>query len=83
MNAHTLPCYVLGLVKNTGQPLQLVNAFEKPVASKTADGFLDYRAQRTPRTIEKNMGDQDRSSRSAIPDTDLDKFCTEIVAHVS
>ena len=34
MNAHTLPGYVLGLVKDKGQPLQLVNAFEKPVFSK-------------------------------------------------
>ncbi|MBZ5689952.1 MAG: type I-E CRISPR-associated protein Cas7/Cse4/CasC, partial [Acidobacteriia bacterium] len=32
MNAHTLPGYVLGLVKEKGQPLQLINAFEKPVS---------------------------------------------------
>lgn len=34
MNAHTLPAYVLGVVKEKGQPIQLVNAFEKPVWSK-------------------------------------------------
>ncbi len=39
MNAATLPCYVLGLVKDKGQPLQLVNAFEKPVSSK--NGLMD------------------------------------------
>ncbi|MCI0541717.1 MAG: type I-E CRISPR-associated protein Cas7/Cse4/CasC [Verrucomicrobiales bacterium] len=31
MNAHTLPTFVLGLFKKSGQPLQLVNAFEEPV----------------------------------------------------
>ncbi len=35
MNAHTLPGYVLGLVKDKGQPLQLINAFEKPVSPRT------------------------------------------------
>ena len=34
-----LPGYVLGLVKDKGQPLQLVNAFEKPVSSK--NGLMD------------------------------------------
>jgi CRISPR system Cascade subunit CasC len=34
MNAHTLPGYVLGLVKDKGQPLQMINAFETPVRSK-------------------------------------------------
>ena len=31
MNAHTVPGFVLGLVKDKGQPLQLINAFEKPL----------------------------------------------------
>ena len=39
MNANTLPGYVLGLVKDKGQPLQLINAFEKPVSSK--NGLMD------------------------------------------
>jgi CRISPR system Cascade subunit CasC len=41
MNAHTLPGYVLGLVKDKGQPLQLINAFEKPVRTVGASGFLE------------------------------------------
>ena len=39
MNAHTLPGYVFGLVRDKGQPLQLINAFEKPVSSK--NGLMD------------------------------------------
>jgi len=31
MNANTLPCYVVGIYKSTGQPVQLVNAFDPPV----------------------------------------------------
>ncbi len=31
MNAHTRPGFVMGIGKSKGQPLQLVNAFEKPV----------------------------------------------------
>lgn len=38
MNANTEPGYVLGIVKDNGQPLQLINAFEEPVRS--SNGFL-------------------------------------------
>jgi len=82
MNAHTLPCHVLGLVKDKDQPLQLINAFEKPVASK--DGFLDpsiaalkeHHAQ-----LKKTWGIKPVLEKS-IPDTDLDTFCKEILTYV-
>jgi CRISPR system Cascade subunit CasC len=32
MNGNTLPAYVLGIVREKGHPVQLVNAFEKPIA---------------------------------------------------
>ncbi len=59
MNAHTLPGYVLGLVKEKGQPLQLINAFEKPVSSRNGlmDASID-RAQEAPRAVKEDMGDQ-------------------------
>jgi CRISPR system Cascade subunit CasC len=41
MNAHTLPGYVLGLFRDKGQPLQLINAFEKGVRTMGASGFLE------------------------------------------
>ena len=41
MNAHTVPGFVLGLVKDKGQPLQLVNAFEKPVRTSGGNGFME------------------------------------------
>jgi CRISPR system Cascade subunit CasC len=83
MNANTLPSYVLGLVKDNGQPLQLINAFEKPVASK--NGLMDdsitllkeHHAQ-----MKKTWGVKPALEK-VIPDTDLDTFCKEIVAHVN
>jgi len=33
MNGNTLPVYVLGVVRETGHPFQLVNAFENPIRS--------------------------------------------------
>ena len=38
MNGNTLPVYVLGVVRERGHPIQLVNAFESPVRPST-EGF--------------------------------------------
>lgn len=38
MNGNTLPVYVLGVVREKGHPIQLVNAFETPVP-RTEKGF--------------------------------------------
>jgi len=40
MNSHTSVAYALGVVRE-GQPLQLVNAFEKPVQGRKETGLLD------------------------------------------
>ena len=82
MNANTLPCYVLGIVKDKGQPLQLVNAFEKPVASK--NGLMDASITALKEhhgQLTKTWGIEPVLER-AIPDTDLNTFCKEIVNHV-
>lgn len=82
MNAHTLPCYVLGLVKDKGQPLQLVNAFEKPIFSKS--GFVDASIaalKEHHEQLKKTWGIQP-VVEVAIPDKSLDDFCKEIIAHV-
>jgi CRISPR-associated protein Cas7/Cse4/CasC subtype I-E len=41
MNAATLPGYVLGVVRSTGHPVQLVNAFEKPVRPYGGKGLFE------------------------------------------
>ena len=82
MNAHTVPCYVLGLVKNNGQPLQLINAFEKPVSSR--NGLISDSISALKRHHEdlKNTWGIEPAAEISIPDRPLDEFCKEIIAHV-
>lgn len=82
MNAHTMPGYVLGLVKDQGQPLQLVNAFEKPVASK--NGFMEVSVgelKQHRKQLETTWGIKPVAEVS-IPEITLDRFCEEIGRHV-
>ena len=82
MNAHTLPSYVLGLVKDKGQPLQLINAFEKPVWSR--DGLMGASVaalKEHHEQLKKTWGIKP-SLEIAIPDKSLDQFCAEILSHV-
>jgi CRISPR system Cascade subunit CasC len=82
MNAHTLPGYVLGVVKDKGQPLQLVNAFEKPVSSK--NGLMDasITALKEHHKQLKETWSIKPSAEAAIPEMPLDQFCKEILSHV-
>jgi CRISPR system Cascade subunit CasC len=82
MNAHTLPGYVLGLVKDTGQPLQLVNAFEKPVSSKNGLVEASIAALKEHHEQLKSTWGIKPALETAIPDKPLDKFCAEILRHV-
>ncbi len=81
MNAHTAPGYVLGLFKDKGQPLQLVNAFEKPVFSKNGlmDASISALKDHHDR-LKKTWGIE--AKEVEIPAKSLDKFCEEIVTHV-
>ena len=81
MNAHTLPGYVLGLVRE-GQPLQLVNAFENPVAPKNGLIQASIAAlKHHHEELKKTWGIQP-AREVAIPDHTLEDFCTEMLGHV-
>ncbi len=82
MNAHTLPCYVLGLVKDKGQPIQLINAFEKPVASKNGIADASIAALKAHHEQLKTTWGIKPVVEVAIPDAGLDTFCERLVAHV-
>lgn len=82
MNANTLPGYVLGLVKEQSQPLQLVNAFEKPAASRNGLMKLSIDALKEHHEQLKKTWGIKPALEIAIPDTDLDTFCKEILAYV-
>ena len=82
MNAHTLPGYVLGLVKEKAQPLQLINAFEKPLYSK--DGLMDASMAALKKHHEqlKTTWGIQPTLEVAIPDIPLDEFCRGISTYV-
>jgi CRISPR system Cascade subunit CasC len=83
MNAHTVPGYVLGLVKDKGQPLQLINAFEQPIAAK--NGLMDasITALKGHHEELKNTWGIAPIAEGAIPDQTLNAFCEEMLRHVS
>jgi len=82
MNANTLPGYVLGIVKDKGQPIQLVNAFEKSVLPKgglfdvSRDAMLEHYRKL------KEIWGLPAVLEIAVPDVNLDTFCKEILKHV-
>lgn len=82
MNANTLPGYVLGLVKDQGQPLQLINAFEKPVSGKNGLMETSIAALKEHHEQLKKTWGIKPSAEVAIPDKPLDEFCEEILHHV-
>jgi CRISPR system Cascade subunit CasC len=83
MNAHTLPSYVLGIVKDKGQPLQLVNAFEKPVISKNGQTETSIATLKQHHEhLKKTWNIEKATFEKAIPDVDLSTFCKEIIDHV-
>lgn len=82
MNGNTLPVYVLGLVREKGHPIQLVNAFEKPVESK--QGFTTKSVEMLKAEYEKlelTWG-INAEFKKAIPEIGFQEFIDGMVAHV-
>ncbi len=82
MNAATMPSYVLG-IRRKGQPLQLVNAFEKPVKSE-GKGYVDAAQKALEiefKRMETTWGYQ-YDERVAIPDVNLSEFISRLTAHL-
>jgi len=82
MNAHTLPSFVLGLVRDKAQPLQLINAFEKPVNSKNGLMEVSIGALKEHHEQSKKTWGIQPVLEISIPDKPLDEFCKEMLAHV-
>jgi CRISPR system Cascade subunit CasC len=79
MNAATRPFEVLGFLKESGQPLQLVNAFENPVRAD-GKGFRDNSLQSMKDhlgEIEKTWGKQ--ADPHYLTDEGLDTFLGNLV----
>lgn len=86
MNAFTLPGYVLGIVRSQGHPVQLVNAFEKPVWRKSKSTFeasierLCEEYKRLTSTWE--FLKEDELMSAVIPEKSLGTFLDEVIKHV-
>ena len=79
MNAGTLPHEALGIRKGSGQPLQLVNAFESPVVTN-GKGYAEssLEAMKTHLdSIEKIWGD--RGNKHYLTDEGLDTFINALL----
>lgn len=85
MNGNTLPAYVLGIVRSKGHPVQLVNAFEKPI-SKGQGGYVTSSIEALKKEYEEaNLlwGLKEKELVSVnMPEESLSKFLDEVVKHV-
>ena len=82
MNGNTLPVYVLGVVRERGHPIQLVNAFETPVRS--SQGYVSKSIELLKSEysrLEKTWGIT-AQLRQEIPDMNLQTFLDGMVSHV-
>ncbi len=82
MNSNTLPAYVLGVVREKGHPIQLINAFEKPVRS--SQGYVTESIELLKAEYAK-FGDTwgiQAVFEKAIPDIGISSFIDEITDHV-
>ena len=82
MNGNTLPVYVLGVVREKGHPIQLVNAFETAVRS--SQGYTDKSVELLK--MEYAKLDETWGIKSvyekAIPEVGIKAFLDGMVAHV-
>ncbi|KJS29923.1 MAG: hypothetical protein VR64_18165 [Desulfatitalea sp. BRH_c12] len=82
MNGNTLPVYVLGVVREKGHPLQLVNAFENPVRS--TQGY----AAKSIELLESEYKKLDdtwgikAAFKESVPNTGMEKFIDGMVQYV-
>lgn len=82
MNASTLPGYVLGVAKEKGQPLQLVNAFLKPSKANLDDACKAMKAHHA--NLKRVWGIQTKaeSELSETGETTLENFTSSLITHV-
>lgn len=82
MNGNTLPAYVLGVVREKGHPVQLVNAFENPVRSSqgySAKSIELLKAENEK--LDKTWGIK-AVYENSIPDVGMNDFVDGMVANV-
>ena len=82
MNGNTLPDFVLGVVREKGHPVQLVNAFESPL--RPNQGYAAESVKRLKVEYEKLKATWGLKAvfEKGIPEVTLQAFLDEVVTHV-
>ncbi len=82
MNGNTIPDYVLGVVREKGHPVQLVNAFETPVRSSQGYATKSVELLKAEYAKLDNTWGIKAIFDKAIPDVNMNTFLDEVVNHV-
>jgi len=82
MNGNTLPSYVLGIVRDKGHPIQLINAFENPIRS--SNGYDEKSVDLLKSEYEKfkKTWGLEAAFEKSIPEISLKEFLDGVVAYV-
>lgn len=82
MNGNTLPAYVLGVVREKGHPIQLVNAFESPVRPSQGYAAKSVELLNTEYAKLKDTWGIEAVFEKAVPDVNIKTLIDGMVAHV-
>jgi len=82
MNANTLPVYVLGVVREQGHPIQLVNAFEAPIRANQGYAAKSVELLKTEYAKLKDTWNLQACFEKAVPDISLNTLLDGLVDHV-
>jgi CRISPR system Cascade subunit CasC len=86
MNGYTRPSYVLGIIREKGHPIQLVNAFEEPVWGGRGNGIVQASIEKLKKEEKRQNEiwklDKYQLTRTVIPETDIYQFIEEMVKYV-
>lgn len=82
MNGNTLPGYVICIIREKGHPIQLINAFEKPVFEK--NGIFEKSVERLKDEYKKlkETWNLDEKAFIAMPETSLKELLDEVEKYV-
>lgn len=81
MNGNTLPVYVLGIVREKGHPVQLINAFESPVSSSQGYATKSVELLKSEYEKLKKIWGVEAVFEKAIPDIGMKAFLDEVEKH--
>ena len=82
MNGNTLPVYVLGIVRKKGHPVQMVNAFERPVRSSQGYAAKSVELLKSEYSKLSATWGVEAVFEEAIPDISMKSFLNEVITHV-